>query len=329
MGRSEVLGRFLKCPSQIRERRNDRGNSFFSFAISRLFRKLCHGSDNHERTNGFNADSGSLNGIQQVPNTTRDINGRSQVMGVGWINSVTANPQMQNAAARGLDVSPSSSLITTQPTQSIQSATPGMDANTGPSGVPPGSQAATGFGSLSHPSDMPASSISPNSTPPETERSDQVLNATGLRNTLLSREMHDPSVSDNSEEGNLPAGSDLKKGNLTGVGADVGRGEDVQSAPESGIGSTSTAQLSPPVAVTAAPISPQNVGAQSSAIQAGTHYLPTASSSDVTGLRGYTSPSTIGPAASTSLGSITTSPILFCLPFFPLLLLVYFGLRLS
>ena len=272
------------------------------------------------------AQRGESVGAISLPHRSADF---TKTLSDPSFNAVTANPQTQNAAARGLDVSPSSSLTTTQPTQSTQSATPGTDSNTGRSGVSPGSEAATASGSLSHPSDMPTSLISPNSTPPETERSDQVLNATGLRNTLLSRDMHDPSVSDNSEEGSLPAGSDLKKGNLTGMGADIGRGEDVQSAPKSGIGSTSAAPLSPPLAVTAAPIPSQNVGAQSSEIQAGTHYLPTASSSDVTGLRGYTSPSTIGPDASTSLGSITTSPILFCLPFFPFLLLIYFGLRLS
>ena len=251
-------------------------------------------------------------------NSITDISGRSQAVGVGWINSVTANPQMQNAAARGFDSSPSWSLTATQSTQGTQSATPGSNPNT-----------EVWIGSLSYPSGMPASLISPNSTPPETERSDQVLSATGLRNTLLGRDVHDPSVSDNSEEGSLPIGSDLKKDNLTGMAADVVHREDAQSAPESGTESKSAAQLSPSVAVTAAPIPAQKVGAQSSEIQAGTHYLPTASSSDVTGLRGYASPPTIGPAASTSLGSVTTSPILFCLPFFPLLLLIYFGLRLS
>ena len=274
-------------------------------------------------------DSGSLNGIQQVPNTARDINGLSQVMGAGWINSVTANPQMLNAAARGLEALPSSSLTTTQPTQSTQSSTPGTNSNTGPSGVRPGSEAAAGFGSLGHPSDMPASLNSPNSAPSERERSDQILNATGLRNMLLIRDTHDPSVSDNSEERSLPAGSDLKGGKPTAMGGDVVHGEDAQSAPESAIGSTSAARLSRSLAVAAAPRPPQNLGAQSSEIQAGTHYPPSASSSDVTESRGYTSPPTIDPTASASFGSVTTSPILFCLPFFPLLLLIYFGLRLS
>jgi hypothetical protein len=273
-------------------------------------------------------NSGSLNGIQRVPNIARD-SGRVQVLGAGWINSLTADPQMLNAAARGLDVSPLSSLTSTQPTQSPRPVTPGTNSNTEPPGVPLGSGAPTRFGSLTYPSDMPASFISSNSTPPEEERSDQALNATGLRNTLLNRDNHDPSVSDNSDEGSLPAGSDLKMGNLTGMAADVVRGEDAQPAPESGTGSRSAAQLSPSVVVTAASVPPQNVGARSSAIQAGTKYLPTASSSDVTGMRSYTSLPPIGPIAPTSLGSVTTSPILFCLPFFPLLLLVYFGLRLS
>ena len=155
-------------------------------------------------------------------NSITDISGRSQAVGMGWINSVTANPQMQNAAARGFDLSPSWSLTATQSTQGTQSATPGSNSNT-----------EVWIGSLSYPSGMPASLISPNSTPPETERSDQVLSATGLRNTLLSRDLRDPSVSDNSEEGSLPIGSDLNKDNLTGTAADVVHREDAQSAPES------------------------------------------------------------------------------------------------
>ena len=155
-------------------------------------------------------------------NSITEISGRSQAVGVGWINSVTANPQMQNAAARGFDASPSWSLTATQSTQGTQSATPGSNPNT-----------EVWIGSLSHPSDMPASLIFPNSTPPETERSDPILSATGLRNTLLSRDVHDPSVSDNSQEGSLPIGSDLKKDNLTGMAADVAHREDAQ-APEPG-----------------------------------------------------------------------------------------------
>lgn len=271
----------------------------------------------------------SANFVAGQITTGGQVGQSTALMGVGWINSVTANPQMQTAAARGLLVSPLSSSTATQPTQSAPSATPGANSNTEPSGVPPVSEAATRFGPLTYPSDMPASLISSNSTPPEAERSDQVSNSTGLRNTLLSRDSHDPSVSDNSEGGSLPAGSNLKRGDLKSMAVDVVRGgEDAQSGPESGPGSTSATQLSPSVVVTAASAPPQNVAARSSAIQAG-RYLPTASSSDVTGMRSYTSPPSIGPTASTSLGSVTTSPILFCLPFFPLLLLVYFGLRLS
>jgi hypothetical protein len=75
-------------------------------------------------------------------------------------------------------------------------------------------------------------------------------------------------------------------------------------------------------------------GQPSSAVEQGRlrNELLTASAAAVTEQQTNAAPAPIaasGPTASSSLGSVSTSPVLFFLPFFPLLLLVYFGLRLS
>jgi hypothetical protein len=248
-------------------------------------------------------------------------------------------------------VSPSSTTPSTK-TQSqdritqLVTAGPSTRAITLPSWIP-GNLRTAASGSLNQPSATPVTSVASGSTPAKTPRSNQATNVADLGGLVSKAANVDPFSTDKVGGPGVSVGPDLKEGKQKGSAGDLAIGpagvltEAVDPAATSGDPASESnneskivAEISPSVSTTPRSILPQSEGAQpSSAVQPGAFHseLPTARASEVTGVQAGTAPpaAPIAATPSSSLGFVATSPILFLLPFFPLLLLIYFGLRLS
>jgi len=245
----------------------------------------------------------------------------------------SSEPTGSNGAPSNLSsVSPSSTIpsVEGQPKEGSAgsaAASPSTAKSALPSWVPGDLETTPPTGSLKHQSPIPDSSNSSRSISETTPRSNQASSPTV--ETLSKIGNVDPFIPNIGTEGGVSIGSQ-KMRDLRGVAGNLATGSvgdltesvgpaatSADSAPEASSESKSIAELSPLTATTPRPVLPQSEG--------------TAPASEVTGVQGDIPRPTalLTPAPSSPLGSVTTSPVLFLLPFFPLLLLVYFGLRLS
>jgi hypothetical protein len=278
---------------------------------------------------GPDSSSANLGPIYQLPHYKSESNEAASGAGMLAPSEASVGPI---SAVKGL----ATNLSARGPTGAIAA----------PSWTPESLETAVTSGFLSRQSATPNSSIASDSNPAATPRSNQPTNVTDT-GSIVSKTAN---VGSNKigEAGEL-VGSDSKQDKQKEGAADHAvtlSGVLTETPVETSVSPTSESNNESKIATEIPPsmsITPRSNQAQtqseavqpSSAVEQGwpRNESPIASlNSEATGEQGDTAPPPIAaltPTPSSHLGPVNTSPALFFLPFFPLLLLIYFGLRLS